>query len=100
MFNHHFFEGQVSARTASPPAQVCCSADRLLRLQASSTLLQTFLTESQGRRAAMVADPPFGGLVRPLANTFSLISQMWRKTQHSGGCFGSAPFPLTHPQAW
>lgn len=63
-------------------------------MQASRRLLQTFLTEREGRRVAMVADPPFGGLVKPLANTFSLISQMWRKTQNSGGWFGSAPFPL------
>lgn len=79
---------------------MCSSADRLVCVQASRTLLQTFLMETQGRRAAMVVDPPFGGLVKPLANTFSLISQMWRQTQHSGGCFGSAHFALPHPQAY
>lgn len=54
-------------------------------MQASRTLLQTFLTEQEGRRAALVADPPFGGLVKPLAKTFSFISQMWKQTQSSGG---------------
>uniref|UniRef100_A0A667YWM5 rRNA N(6)-adenosine-methyltransferase ZCCHC4 n=1 Tax=Myripristis murdjan TaxID=586833 RepID=A0A667YWM5_9TELE len=51
MFNHHFFEGE-----------------------ASSAVLQAFLSESDGKKVVMVADPPFGGLVKPLASSFSLIS--------------------------
>lgn len=56
MFNHHFFDGE-----------------------ASSAVLQTFLTERDGEKVVMVADPPFGGLVKPLACSFSLISKTWRK---------------------
>ncbi|KAM4612034.1 rRNA N(6)-adenosine-methyltransferase ZCCHC4 isoform 2-T2 [Polymixia lowei] len=56
MFNHHFFGGE-----------------------AASAVQKAFLTESDGEKAVMVADPPFGGLVKPLANSFSLISQTWRK---------------------
>lgn len=56
--------------------------------QASSTILQAFLTEANGEKVVMVADPPFGGLVKPLANSFSLISQTWRKLQSSGLCHG------------
>ncbi|XP_060887103.1 rRNA N6-adenosine-methyltransferase ZCCHC4 [Labrus mixtus] len=58
MFNHHFFGGE-----------------------ASSGVLQTFLSDSDGEKVVMVADPPFGGLVKPLANSFSLMSQMWKKLQ-------------------
>ncbi|XP_008322197.1 rRNA N(6)-adenosine-methyltransferase ZCCHC4 [Cynoglossus semilaevis] len=58
MFNHHFFGGK-----------------------ASSSILQSFLKESDGEKVVMVADPPFGGLVKPLANSFSLISQTWKKLQ-------------------
>ncbi|XP_062300814.1 rRNA N6-adenosine-methyltransferase ZCCHC4 [Scomber scombrus] len=60
MFNHHFFDGE-----------------------ASSAVLQAFLKESDGEKVVMVADPPFGGLVKPLASSFSLISQTWRKLQSS-----------------
>lgn len=58
MFNHHFFHPQAAA------------------------VLQAFLG---GQKVVMVADPPFGGLVKPLANSFSQISQTWRKQQSSGG---------------
>lgn len=58
----------------------------LISRQASSAVLQAFLTESDGDKVVMVADPPFGGLVKPLANSFSLISQTWRKLQSSGQC--------------
>ncbi|KAM4714269.1 rRNA N(6)-adenosine-methyltransferase ZCCHC4 [Anableps anableps] len=61
MFNHHFFGGE-----------------------ASRAVLDAFLTELDGDKVVMVADPPFGGLVKPLANSFSLISQTWRKRQNSG----------------
>ncbi|XP_054457207.1 rRNA N6-adenosine-methyltransferase ZCCHC4 [Anoplopoma fimbria] len=60
MFNHHFFDGE-----------------------ASGAVLQAFLSECDGQKVVMVADPPFGGLVKPLANSFSLISQTWKKLQSS-----------------
>ncbi|XP_073331364.1 rRNA N6-adenosine-methyltransferase ZCCHC4 [Pagrus major] len=69
MFNHYFFDGE-----------------------ASSAVLQAFLTESDGDKVVMVADPPFGGLVKPLANSFSLISQTWRKLQSSDS--GNADMPM------
>lgn len=52
--------------------------------QASSAVLQAFLQEHDGEKVVMVADPPFGGLVKPLARSFSLISQTWRQLQNSG----------------
>ncbi|XP_077444190.1 rRNA N(6)-adenosine-methyltransferase ZCCHC4 [Stigmatopora argus] len=58
MFNHHFFDGQTSGEA-----------------------VRAFLRESSGEKAAMVADPPFGGLVKPLAKSFSHLSQMWRELQ-------------------
>ncbi|XP_043953076.1 rRNA N6-adenosine-methyltransferase ZCCHC4 isoform X2 [Gambusia affinis] len=61
MFNHHFFGGE-----------------------ASRAVLDAFLTEADGEQVVMVADPPFGGLVKPLANSFALISQTWRKLRNSG----------------
>ncbi|KAM3857832.1 rRNA N(6)-adenosine-methyltransferase ZCCHC4 [Diretmus argenteus] len=61
MFNHHFFGGE-----------------------ASSSVLRTFLREADGEKLVMVADPPFGGLVKPLANSFSLISHTWRELQSPG----------------
>ncbi|XP_027894794.1 rRNA N(6)-adenosine-methyltransferase ZCCHC4 isoform X3 [Xiphophorus couchianus] len=61
MFNHHFFGGE-----------------------ASRAVLDAFLTEADGEQVVMVADPPFGGLVKPLANSFSLISQTWKKLRNSG----------------
>uniref|UniRef100_A0A672HGL3 GRF-type domain-containing protein n=1 Tax=Salarias fasciatus TaxID=181472 RepID=A0A672HGL3_SALFA len=53
MFNHHFFGGE-----------------------ASSGVLRAFLAESAGEKVVMVADPPFGGLVKPLASSFSRISEL------------------------
>ncbi|XP_059210194.1 rRNA N6-adenosine-methyltransferase ZCCHC4 [Centropristis striata] len=69
MFNHHFFGGE-----------------------ASSAVLQDFLREGDGQKVVMVADPPFGGLVKPLANSFSLISQTKRKMQSSDS--SSADMPM------
>uniref|UniRef100_A0A3Q3X8E1 GRF-type domain-containing protein n=1 Tax=Mola mola TaxID=94237 RepID=A0A3Q3X8E1_MOLML len=60
MFNHHFFDGEVR-------------------------ILQTFLTEYDGEKVVMVADPPFGGLVKPLANSFSLISRTWKMQKSETG---------------
>lgn len=62
-------------------------SNSLLCWQVSGAELQAFLTESEGQKVVMVADPPFGGLVTPLAKSFSLISQTWRKLQHSGEFF-------------
>ncbi|XP_056156557.1 rRNA N6-adenosine-methyltransferase ZCCHC4 [Lampris incognitus] len=69
MFNHHFFSGE-----------------------ASGGVLQALLSESDGEKVVMVADPPFGGLVKPLANSFSLISQTWRKLQSP--CSGDVDVPM------
>ncbi|XP_038132377.1 rRNA N6-adenosine-methyltransferase ZCCHC4 [Cyprinodon tularosa] len=71
MFNHHFFGGQ-----------------------ASRTVLENFLEEVPGQKVVMVADPPFGGLVRPLANSFSLISQMWRRRRRQEPGDSEADLPL------
>ncbi|KAM8881059.1 rRNA N(6)-adenosine-methyltransferase ZCCHC4 [Synchiropus picturatus] len=62
MFNHHCFAGE-----------------------ASSSVLQDFLSEADGEKVVMVADPPFGGLVKPLAHSFYKISEMWKKQQSSDG---------------
>ncbi|MED6281644.1 rRNA N6-adenosine-methyltransferase zcchc4 [Characodon lateralis] len=45
----------------------------------------------------MVVDPPFGGLVKPLANSFSLISQTWRKLQNSGDSIVDMPMIWIFP---
>ncbi|XP_028420195.1 rRNA N(6)-adenosine-methyltransferase ZCCHC4 [Perca flavescens] len=74
MFNHHFFDGE-----------------------ASSAVLQAFLQEADGQKVVMVADPPFGGLVKPLANTFSLISQSWRKLQTSDSSNTEMPMMWIFP---
>ncbi|XP_073502738.1 rRNA N(6)-adenosine-methyltransferase ZCCHC4 isoform X2 [Phyllobates terribilis] len=55
MFNHHFFGGE-----------------------AAENICQTFLQEDDGRGVIMVTDPPFGGLVEPLAFSFKRISDMRR----------------------
>ncbi|KAM4050096.1 rRNA N(6)-adenosine-methyltransferase ZCCHC4 isoform 2-T2 [Anomaloglossus baeobatrachus] len=57
MFNHHFFGGEDAKN-------VC----------------QKFLQEDDGQGVIMVTDPPFGGLVEPLAFSFKRISDMWRST--------------------
>ncbi|KAF6715487.1 Zinc finger CCHC domain-containing protein 4 [Oryzias melastigma] len=59
MFNHHFFDGE-----------------------AASDVLNAFIREDGGK-VVMVADPPFGGLVKPLASSFSLISQRWQEGHKS-----------------
>lgn len=74
MFNHHFFGGE-----------------------APRSVLQNFLSECDGDRAVLVADPPFGGLVKPLANSFSLISQTWRKLQSSDSTVAEMPMIWTFP---
>ncbi|XP_070710678.1 rRNA N6-adenosine-methyltransferase ZCCHC4 [Pempheris klunzingeri] len=74
MFNHHFFNGE-----------------------ASSAVLQAFLTEGAGEKVVMVADPPFGGLVKPLAKSFSLLSQTWKKLQSSDSCSTDMPIIWIFP---
>lgn len=90
MFNHHCFDGEVRPDTlclASTDFQFCFFFNLVclcVRAQASNTVLKSFLKEHNGEKVVLVADPPFGGLVRPLARSFSLISQTWRQLQGSG----------------
>ncbi|XP_019497933.1 PREDICTED: zinc finger CCHC domain-containing protein 4 [Hipposideros armiger] len=58
MFNHHFFDGEAAL-------EVC----------------RTFLQEDKGEGVIMVTDPPFGGLVEPLAVTFKKLIAMWKEGQ-------------------
>ncbi|NP_001087167.1 rRNA N6-adenosine-methyltransferase ZCCHC4 [Xenopus laevis] len=55
MFNHHFFGGEA--------AKLVC---------------QKFLQEEDGNGALLVTDPPFGGLVEPLAFSFKRLREMWK----------------------
>lgn len=74
MFNHHFFGGEASKK-----------------------VLLNFLSESDGDRVVMVADPPFGGLVKPLANSFSLISHTWTTQQKSDSAVAEMPMMWIFP---
>lgn len=47
-------------------------------------MFQDFLQEEEGRKVVMVTDPPFGGLVKPLAHSFRQISDTWRELQGTG----------------
>ncbi|XP_012995900.2 rRNA N6-adenosine-methyltransferase ZCCHC4 [Esox lucius] len=58
MFNHHFFGGEAATK-----------------------VLLSFLIEKDGEKVIMVTDPPFGGLTKPLAWSFSQISETWSKLQ-------------------
>ncbi|XP_037685450.1 rRNA N6-adenosine-methyltransferase ZCCHC4 isoform X4 [Choloepus didactylus] len=58
MFNHHFFDGKAAL-------EVC----------------RAFLQEDKGEGAIMVTDPPFGGLVEPLAVTFKKLIAIWKEGQ-------------------
>nr|XP_045017071.1 rRNA N6-adenosine-methyltransferase ZCCHC4 isoform X1 [Jaculus jaculus] len=58
MFNHHFFDGKDAL-------EVC----------------RAFLQEEKGEGVIMVTDPPFGGLVEPLAITFRKLIAMWKEGQ-------------------
>ncbi|KAM4808462.1 rRNA N(6)-adenosine-methyltransferase ZCCHC4 isoform 2-T2 [Rhinophrynus dorsalis] len=55
MFNHHFFGGEA--------AQSVC---------------KKFLQENHGEGVILVTDPPFGGLVEPLAFSFKRLREMWK----------------------
>uniref|UniRef100_F6VJ76 rRNA N(6)-adenosine-methyltransferase ZCCHC4 n=1 Tax=Ornithorhynchus anatinus TaxID=9258 RepID=F6VJ76_ORNAN len=61
MFNHHFFDGKASL-------EIC----------------RKFLQEDKGSGVIMVMDPPFGGLVEPLAFTFRKLMALWREGCDSG----------------
>ncbi|XP_071234170.1 rRNA N(6)-adenosine-methyltransferase ZCCHC4-like isoform X1 [Salvelinus alpinus] len=74
MFNHHFFGGQ-----------------------AASGVLRAFLGEEDGEKVIMVSDPPFGGLVKPLAHSFSQISETWHKLQTSEGSVVEMPIVWIFP---
>uniref|UniRef100_A0AAY4A1L0 rRNA N(6)-adenosine-methyltransferase ZCCHC4 n=1 Tax=Denticeps clupeoides TaxID=299321 RepID=A0AAY4A1L0_9TELE len=56
MFNHHFFSGEEAEQ-----------------------IFNGFLHEEEGNKVVMVTDPPFGGLVKPLAHSFRQISETWRR---------------------
>ncbi|KAJ8390286.1 hypothetical protein AAFF_G00108550 [Aldrovandia affinis] len=58
MFNHHFFD----------------------REQAEA-VFSAFLREEDCEKVIMVTDPPFGGLVKPLAHSFSRVSGAWKTLQ-------------------
>ncbi|XP_063313920.1 rRNA N6-adenosine-methyltransferase ZCCHC4 isoform X1 [Pelobates fuscus] len=61
MFNHHFFGGE--------PSQSKC---------------QKFLQEDNGDGVIMVTDPPFGGLVEPLAFSFKMLREMHNGASATG----------------
>ncbi len=61
-------------------------------LQEAVTFFQGFLREEGGAKVVMITDPPFGGLVKPLANSFSQMSITW-KNQNKGMRNGMFPKP-------
>ncbi|KAI7796708.1 rRNA N6-adenosine-methyltransferase ZCCHC4 isoform X1 [Triplophysa rosa] len=68
MFNHHFFEKEVVKH------------------------YEDFLCEEGGAKVVMVTDPPFGGLVKPLADSFMRISVSWKNRQNKDS--GAAELPM------
>lgn len=52
--------------------------------QAALEVCRTFLQEDKGEGVIMVTDPPFGGLVEPLAVTFKKLIAMWKEGQNQG----------------
>jgi hypothetical protein len=52
--------------------------------QAALEVCRAFLQEDKGERVIMVTDPPFGGLVEPLAITFKKLIAMWKEGQSQG----------------
>ncbi len=59
MFNHHFFDGDVS-----------------------QSVFETFMSrDDSAKRMVMVTDPPFGGLVEVLAHTAKTIATLWQQKQ-------------------
>lgn len=56
-------------------------------LQAALEVCKAFLQEEEGKGVIMVTDPPFGGLVEPLAVTFKKLIAMWKEGQSQGAFF-------------
>lgn len=52
--------------------------------QTALDVCRTFLQEDKGEGVIMVTDPPFGGLVEPLAVTFKKLIAMWKEGQSQG----------------
>ncbi|XP_062859679.1 rRNA N6-adenosine-methyltransferase ZCCHC4 isoform X2 [Trichomycterus rosablanca] len=71
MFNHHFFNGEDAAK-----------------------VFRDFLS---GSKVVMVADPPFGGLVKLLGHTFSKISETWRALQETKCSMSEMPMVWIFP---
>ncbi|XP_069487959.1 rRNA N6-adenosine-methyltransferase ZCCHC4 isoform X2 [Ambystoma mexicanum] len=61
MFNHHFFGGEEAR-------EIC----------------RSFLQLDNGEGVLMVTDPPFGGLVEPLAHNFKKLIAMWKPAPEKG----------------
>lgn len=61
MFNHHFFGGETAL-------EMC----------------RNFLQLDNGDGVIMVTDPPFGGLVEPLAHSFKKLVALWRLQPEEG----------------
>ncbi|XP_004579226.2 rRNA N6-adenosine-methyltransferase ZCCHC4 isoform X1 [Ochotona princeps] len=68
MFNHHFFDGKAAL-------EVC----------------RAFLQDDNGEGVIMVTDPPFGGLVEPLAVTFKKLIAMWKEGQSQDDGYKELP---------
>ncbi|KAJ8382192.1 hypothetical protein SKAU_G00029700 [Synaphobranchus kaupii] len=69
MFNHHFFNRERA-----------------------EAVFNAFLHEEGHEKVVLVTDPPFGGLVKPLAHSFSQVSDTWKTLQSPGS--GSQEMPM------
>ncbi|CAJ0948228.1 unnamed protein product [Ranitomeya imitator] len=78
MFNHHFFGGEICKKDAN--GRCSYISGRREHLSDVST------EEDDGRGVIMVTDPPFGGLVEPLAFSFKRIGNMWRSAADKAVC--------------
>lgn len=90
MFNHHFFDDEVKTKpplTSNVFRLVHSEKSWYATVQEAITFFQGFLREEGGAKVVMVTDPPFGGLVKPLANSFSQMSMTWKK--HNKGISNS-----------
>ncbi|GAB6029288.1 rRNA N6-adenosine-methyltransferase zcchc4 [Chamberlinius hualienensis] len=67
MFNHHFFDGLTG-----------------------KAVYENFLKSATDKKFAIMIDPPFGGMVEPLAFTLSRIGQDWHSL-NSDLCDDSSP---------
>lgn len=90
MFNHHFFDRKVKTFcmwVLYKSIHMWCwhwYLSNFLSVQEAVNVFQDFLTEEGGKKVVMVADPPFGGLVKLLGHTFSKISHTWRSLHGTG----------------